>query len=412
MNKPTSFIICIMTSLALQAQSFDVQVENTLKHQRYDVPIVINISQYKAKSAVVICEEKEIPSQMDDLNQDGIFDELCFLTDFDKKGTKNFSVTLFSTGTPREYMPRVYVEMLLNHPKQKNQRQTNYISSLTTAGNADVYNCLQHHGPAFENELVAYRIYFDKRQTVDIYGKYRKGLELKQTQFYPTKEELADGFGDDCLWVGSTLGVGTLRGWDGDKPTFLDKVKYRTERILAYGPLRTIVEVIDEGWQTSNAGKMPVDMKTRYTLYAGHRDVKVDITFNENINAYVNNDYMFCTGIINVKNSTEYTNNKGLRGCWGTDWPVSAKDSVGHKRETVGLGISVPQKYFNKELKKNKDNYPILVSPNNNELHYSICFASNNESFGYHRDTDFYSFLKKWNNELENPVRVIIKPKK
>ena len=59
--------------------------------------------------------------------------------------------------------------------------------------------------------MVAYRIYFDHRQTVDIYGKYNKGLELKQTQFYPDENQKKAGFGDDVLWVGSTLGLGTLR---------------------------------------------------------------------------------------------------------------------------------------------------------------------------------------------------------
>lgn len=87
------------------------------------------------------------------------------------------------------------------------------------------YWSLHHHGAAFENDMVAYRIYFDHRQTVDIYGKYNKGLELKQTQFYPDENQKKAGFGDDVLWVGSTLGLGTLRGWDGSKPTMLTDVE-------------------------------------------------------------------------------------------------------------------------------------------------------------------------------------------
>lgn len=59
---------------------------------------------------------------------------------------------------------------------------------------------MHHHGPAFESELVAYRLYFDKKQTVDIYGKFNKGFEIKESQFYPTDEQLARGFGDDVCW--------------------------------------------------------------------------------------------------------------------------------------------------------------------------------------------------------------------
>ena len=192
---------------------------------------------------------------------------------------------------------------------------------------------IHHHGAAFESDLVAYRIYFDHRQTVDVYGKYRKGLELKETQFYPDAKQKEQGYGDDVLWVGQTFGVGALRGWDGKQPTMLTDVEHRSQRIVARGPLRTIVEVKDQGW-TPQPGQEPIDMTTYYTLYAGHRDCSVDIKFNKNAG-----EYKFATGIINVKNSTEHSDKKGLRGCWGTDWPVSAKDSVGHKRETVGLGI-------------------------------------------------------------------------
>lgn len=59
-----------------------------------------------------------------------------------------------------------------------------------------------------------------------------KVLELKQTQFYPDKDQKKAGFGDDVLWVGSTLGLGTLRGWDGSKPTMLTDVDKRSQRII------------------------------------------------------------------------------------------------------------------------------------------------------------------------------------
>lgn len=83
----------------------------------------------------------------------------------------------------------------------------------------------------------------------------------------------------------------------------LDKVAHRTERIVARGPVRTIVEVQDDEWITYNEGKKPVNMVTRYTLYAGHRDAEVKVTFADNADSYI-----FCSGVINVKNSTEYSN--------------------------------------------------------------------------------------------------------
>ena len=66
------------------------------------------------------------------------------------------------------------------------------ISSLTIPGTSNVYNQLHHHGPAFESDPVAYRIYFDKKKTVDIYGKFNKGFEIRESQFYPTEMCIRD----------------------------------------------------------------------------------------------------------------------------------------------------------------------------------------------------------------------------
>ena len=115
-------------------------------------------------------------------------------------------------------------------------------------------------------------------------------------------------------------------------------------------------------------------------------------------------EHQFATGIINVKNSTAYSDGKGLRGCWGTDWPVSEKDSAGHKRETVGLGICIPEQYINKELPANKDNYGFVIVTNDDELHYAISFCSDNEDFGFHSDKEWFEHLKIWKRELESPV--------
>ena len=94
-------------------------------------------------------------------------------------------------------------------------------------------------------------------------GKFHKRLELKETQFYTSKEQKAQGYGDDVLWVGNTFGLGAFRGWDGQQPTMIDPVSSRTQRIISYGPLRTIVEVIDKNWKPY-ADKPAITMTIRW----------------------------------------------------------------------------------------------------------------------------------------------------
>ena len=397
------YLLFMLPLAAVAQQTLTVSVSNPSKSVRNDEPVVINLAPYgDIRSALVTVDGQEIPCQLDDLNQDETFDELCFLVNLQGNEKKQYTVTLLTEGEPRTYPARVFAEMVLSNSKDKNlkkNQQNNYIESITARGDAAyTYNIQHHHGVDFESELNGIRIYFDERQTLDLYGKFKKQLELKETQFYTDKDQKAKGYGDDVLWVGQTFGLGAFRGWNGKEPTHVSPVKSRTQRIISYGPLRTIVEVIDKGWQV-DAAKAPMNMTLRYTQYAGHRDTDVDVFFNRPVG-----DYQFSTGIINVKNSVEFSDKKGLRACWGTDWPSS--DTIAFKRETVGLGICIPMKYVRSEEPANKDNYAYVVGTSDNHLQYKVIYCSDNESFGYHSAKEWFAFLTEWKKEVEKPIQV------
>lgn len=396
MRKLLFIVLFTLTSEAMAQQTITVNVTNPSELARSDEPVVINLPPYgDIRSALVTAEGKEIPCQLDDINQDDVFDELCFLADLKEKEQKEYSVTLYRDGNPRPYPARVYAEILVRNDKVKEKnKHDNFLESITVRGDcANSYNIQHHHGVDFESELNGIRIYFDKRQTLDLYGKYQKRLELQSTQFYTSPEQKAQGYGDDVLWVGNTFGLGAFRGWDGKEPTMIEPVRSRTQRIISYGPLRTIVEIFDRGWKGLN-------MTIRYTQYAGHRDTDIDVIFNRPVTGY-----QFSTGIINVRNSQEYSDKKGLRACWGTDWPSS--DTINFKRETVGLGICIPMKYVKSEEPANKDNYAFVVGTTDNHIHYRVIYCSDNETFGYHSANEWFEFLKEWKKEVvENPITV------
>lgn len=396
--------VALMVAAPMSAQTtINLELTNPAKIERTDVPVVVSLAEYDdVSSAMVMIDGKEQPCQLDDLDQDGVFDELAFVTDFSKKQKKNATVTLFNIGEPRQYPAHTYAEMVMRNGKvtEKNKHDI-YISSITVdkeTANSNSYNILHHHGVAFESELIAMRIYLDQRQTIDLYGKFHQRLELKETQFYTSDEQKKEGYGDDVLWVGNTFGLGAMRGWDGNEPTMISDYQRRTQRILAKGPVRTIVEVKDDGWRVTPSAK-PVNMTIRYTLYAGHRDFDVDVTFNRNVP-----DLLFSTGFINVKDSEEFSDKDGLRACWGTDWP--ATDTLKWKRETVGLAIYMPAKYRVKEVEANKDNYAYVVKADGNQLHYVLSYTSDNEDFGYHSAKSWFDYVKSWRRQLEAPIEI------
>ena len=85
------------------------------------------------------------------------------------------------------------------------------VTEWTDTPDKDTYHNLHHHGVAVESEQMAYRIYFDKKQTIDPYCKRTPQLELAQSYWYPDDSLLAAGYGDDILRVSGTVGVGSVK---------------------------------------------------------------------------------------------------------------------------------------------------------------------------------------------------------
>lgn len=383
-----------------QEKKIEVIVENPWNAEKVDEPVVIDLSSLGAgfivKSATVFDGTNEIPSQLDDMNGDTRADELAFVINLPASGKKTLNVTLSSLKSDKTYPARVYAEMLFRTSK-KNKYAKGY--AIYADGASDTYNVQHHHGAAFESELVAYRIYFNEKQTTDLYGKFHKGLELEESQFYPTDEQLKRGFGDDVIKVNSSCGAGTLRGWDGTQSTLIKPVAVRGQRILASGPVRTIVDAEVKGWQYQNK---ELNMINRYTLYAGHRDAQVDVLFDAPLDKEV-----FCTGVQNITGHADmFSDHNGLVASWGTDWPVN--DTVKYKKETVGLATYIPKKYVVKET-SDKENFLYTISaPGKSSFRYYTSFTSCKETFGYPDKEKWFAYVQEWKKALEQPVKITV----
>lgn len=383
-----------------QEKKIEVIVENPWNAEKVDEPVVIDLSSlgagFTVKSATVFDGTNEIPSQLDDMNGDTRADELAFVINLPASGKKTLNVILSSLKSDKIYPARVYAEMLFRTSK-KNKYAKGY--AIYADGASDTYNVQHHHGAAFESELVAYRIYFNEKQTTDLYGKFHKGLELEESQFYPTDEQLKRGFGDDVIKVNSSCGAGTLRGWDGTQSTLIKPVAVRGQRILASGPVRTIVDAEVKGWQYQNK---ELNMINRYTLYAGHRDAQVDVLFDAPLDKEV-----FCTGVQNITGHADmFSDHNGLVASWGTDWPVN--DTVKYKKETVGLATYIPKKYVVKET-SDKENFLYTISvPGKSSFRYYTSFTSCKETFGYPDKEKWFAYVQEWKKALEQPVKITV----
>ncbi|MEI6753603.1 MAG: DUF4861 domain-containing protein [Paludibacter sp.] len=395
MKSKTLIPFLLLCAPVLFAQSLTLKVINPNKSELKNAPVVVVLDKYKSipskvrENLAVYIDGKQISSQLDDLNKDGIPDELVFLLDLKGGQTLPVSVKTIAADQRENFPTEVYADLIL---KDKDGKFL-FVKEVSSTKN-DMYNKLHHHGVAFESALIAYRIYFDNKSTIDLYGKKKQQLELAATEWYPTDEQAAAGYGDDVLRVFDLVGVGTVKGWNGMKATHIDKFDKRTQRIVTTGKLRTVVESEVEGWQYE--GKK-INMTVRYILYARHRDAICEVRASENIDN-------LATGVETIKGGPTVSNQKGLLGSWGTDFPVT--DTIKYEKQSVGLGVYVPQPYSKKQVVEGLNNL-ILMSYKKGETlrFYFTATARKEEKDPFTSSEQFFAYLNKWSKELE-PVEV------
>lgn len=176
------------------------------------------------------------------------------------------------------------------------------IESLT----GNLYDKVAHHGPAIENEWLAFRLYFDFKVSIDVYNKTKQGLELATAEWYPTADQQKKGFGADYYKVGTTMGCGGIQLWDGTKAMFLDPVKKRTARVCKEANY-SYMEMLSEG--ISYKGDS-IDVLVRVTVFSGIRAAKVEAF------ALCSKPVQFLTGI-NYHPSTKTTEGRNFISTWG-----------------------------------------------------------------------------------------------
>lgn len=424
-----SFILMVV-AMGAHAQSLRLVLEitNTWNEAKQSEPVVVDLHtirrlNFDVRSASVYMGRLDVAHddklftrcQLDDIDSDQRADELVFIYDAIKGGEKAYvTIDLFADerGLCRlgdangQGKREVYADMMLDDKKGVHP----FITALEAPGGSYLYNDFYHHGAAFENELCGFRIYFDARQNIDIYGKRHRGLELADTHFYTTREQMQQGYGNDVLWAGNSVGCGSFKGWDGKAPTNIEPVITRGQRVIASGPVRSIVEVKDNGWNGLN-------MRQYYTLYAGRRECEVRITFDRPLTSA----QRFSTGVQKIGATPQgFVHDDGIAASWGSDYP-----EMGNKEqfppEAVGLAVYVPKQYITQTEESDLNYLFVLSAPGQQELKYYVAFCADKETGiysqgapfaalcnpnDYHQAQTWFDDLPAWKANLEHPLSV------
>ncbi|MGA2326984.1 MAG: DUF4861 family protein [Bryobacteraceae bacterium] len=174
----------------------------------------------------------ELPSQADDLDGDGKYDEVAFQVDLKPKQTRIVTLAYGDQATVLRLRSR--------YRKRTGARFST-----------------RYEGLGWESEEAAWRIYCDQRNAIDLFAKRRPGLylDLLASPEYVYHSETPLGPG-----IGSVVAV------IGDQAQAIADVAERKWRVLASGPVRSIAEMEYQGWKI---GGRAVNLISRFTQWAG-----------------------------------------------------------------------------------------------------------------------------------------------
>ena len=300
------FLCALPAQGAQKIKNIKVAVSNPSDHPRNAADIVIPIAKIRTiapdftpgalivipsdastpEQDASILQTEELPSQVDDLDGDGKGDELAFQVDLAPHQTHIVTVS---------YGDQEHIWRLRSDYQQRP---------------AALFS-RKIEGLGWESERVAFRVYFDSRNAIDLYGKRRPTLQLAMYALpdYTYHDESPEG--RDIYKVGDAIGIGAVAGLVDGKVIKVAEVKDRKWRIIASGPVRTMVELEYDGW---NARGKIIDLRSRITQWAGERG------FTHTIFANSADDFEFVTGLPAKLGIEPVTSGQNSLAHWLATW--------------------------------------------------------------------------------------------
>ena len=270
-----------------------------------------------------------------------------------------------------------------------------------------MYDAIYGHGAMWENEWIGFRVYMDHRQSIDLYGKKKAQMELDHTNFYTTDEQWNQGYGEDILFVGGSIGAGSFRGYAGDTLSFVTPVRARGQRVLKEGPDTAVVEIYATDWQYQG---QCLQFRQRFTAIRGHREVLVEVFVtrgkeqgagckeqgaNESsCSLPLPSSLLFATGVQKFEfNTSGIKRTDGVVASWGSNVP----DKEGHpdRVHTLGMAVRVaPENLV--EVKEDALNYLCVLRPVDGRIRYWLAVASDlQENDGFHSPQEWFHWVRE-----------------
>lgn len=266
-----------------------------------------------------------LPSQCDDVDGDGKWDELAFLCSLKAGESKKVVFEI--------------PDSLTEFPKRTNirfGRMTKPFEEVTTdlrlKINVITTPDYQMEGPAWENDVIAFRNYYDARNGIDIFGKCTAEMVMDSVGVNGRAYHTLADWGMDILKVGNSLGAGAIAIGIGDSLYRVGPCEEGRYRHISEGPVRALFELT---YKNVPAGSRQYNITHRISIYAGEHFYRSEVWVDN-----LQGDEELVTGIVNLHDMPADTFDSGNRKVMYT------LGKQGYSGEWLGMGIMMPAEQF------------------------------------------------------------------
>ena len=270
-------VACMLLMIKVSGQQSKpvnrIIITNPSKTDRANELIVLKRSDIEKKTGpvaagkyVILKKASGMPLvlQYDDINGDNKWDEVAFLYSF-KPGEQLQLQTVIS-GAPATI--KAMVRAHVRHMRKNSDntfgpaldKDTMPVNAQPTDFSKQALPPYLTEGPAWENDKVGFRLYFDVRNGNDIWGKTTTAMVMDEVGVDHTKNyhKQAD-WGMDILKVGASLGAGALAmqvPLKNGKDTLVrlggNNIGRVTYEKIADGPVRAIFKMTYSNWKVAD----------------------------------------------------------------------------------------------------------------------------------------------------------------
>lgn len=403
------FLIVILASVLcsnVYAQYKSISISNPSDFERKDELIVLSRNFLETKlghipnGKFIHIFYKNVPKvlQHDDLDRDGTWDEIVFLQDFSAKEKIVLNLQTANNPATVKAVVRAYVRHkhnLKNTLGENLQKDTMPYNNQPTDFSKQKLALFLTEGPAWENDKVGFRKYFDVRNANDIWGKTTSDMVLDHVGTDPAKSyHQLDNWGMDILKVGKSLGAGALalriKQNGRDSLIRFGKNAEVTYERISNGPVRAIFQLVYKNWKyLPNAD--PISVTERISIWGGQYFFQNEISLSDN-----NAGLQITTGTIDFY--TDKTTNIFTESYAA----LCTHGKQSENKDTLGLGIITPVKHFgsfgfassgNDEIANSFTVNMHTIYPKKYIYRYYAAWAKTDEKFNSKKY--FESFMRK-----------------